>query len=307
MDFSCFVKIINDLIKILKDSIQILIKNGKKLASITILSFLIYSVFFILHFFSTKPLMDDISTKIMQLPSINPASPEFFSIVFGYIRDAGLLLGVEILYNVAYRAVSLVMMSLTISISSLSYTGKSHSFKELFSNAKESYKGLFVTYLFVQLMSIGYMVLVFLISYVPLLVFLPQIRLTLRFLYPFWILAFVLFTGLTVVWILALVVSVVEKDCYGLQALGKSARIIKGNRLNGLILTLGLNLIFLVIFWILMHSRMNQIVSGLVIVLLVCLMQLFEFTIYTSLYFDCKKNHNKEIGDYIQLPTTDIP
>ncbi|CAI9754751.1 unnamed protein product [Fraxinus pennsylvanica] len=75
--------------------------------------------------------------------------------------------------------------------------------------------------------------------------------------------AYIFYLYISVAWIMAIVVTVNEEEIYGMKAMGKPAKIVKGNRVNGFVLNILLNLVSLVIY--LGNSKMiegNKWVSG---------------------------------------------
>ncbi|KAG9148350.1 hypothetical protein Leryth_012291 [Lithospermum erythrorhizon] len=141
------------------------------------------------------------------------------------------------------------------------------------------------------------------------------------------IVAYIIYLYLSVVWIVGIVVSVVEEDCYGFEALGKAGKIVKGNRLVGLVYNVLLNLVTLVFVVFVQESRiitghnlvLNKKVFLFITVSLSCLLRVFQFVGFTVFYFQCKKHHGEEIelqgsvevGEYAKIPITpldnDIP
>nr|XP_016470361.1 PREDICTED: uncharacterized protein LOC107792639 [Nicotiana tabacum] len=112
----------------------------------------------------------------------------------------------------------------------------------------------------------------------------------------FAILSYIIYLYISIVWVLALVVSAVEEGCYGIMALGKAGKIIKGNEMKGFILNILFNLLALMIF------QGTQIVHNMIIMLILvnvcCLWKVFQLVAYTVLYIDCKKNQGDEIIEF---------
>ncbi|KAG8372505.1 hypothetical protein BUALT_Bualt12G0073100 [Buddleja alternifolia] len=121
--------------------------------------------------------------------------------------------------------------------------------------------------------------------------------------------AYVFYLYLSSVWLLGLVVSVVGEESCGIEALGKSAKIIKGQKVNGFLLNIVLNLVSLGVY---LGSKMitSEKICGLFLVNCSCLVKILTFVAYTVLYFWAKESHGQEIElnlsnvEYGKLPTT---
>lgn len=114
------------------------------------------------------------------------------------------------------------------------------------------------------------------------------------------IISFLFFLYLSIVWILALVISVIEEDCYGIKAIAKGGRLIKGNRLNGFMLNISFSIISSSLFLCFMKINkpnkgvINQIIMSIFLVIISSLFNLLLVVAYTVLYSHCKKNHGEE-------------
>ncbi|KAM7508391.1 hypothetical protein LguiA_018844 [Lonicera macranthoides] len=127
----------------------------------------------------------------------------------------------------------------------------------------------------------GYIFLFILVILVPKLLFSNHPLISKSILIFLSTLALILCLHFAVVWILGIVVSVMEEDCFGFEALGKAGRIVKGKRFDGFVLNLWWNLIMLILYEV--GLKLNK----------------------------CKKNHGEEIGvrgniEYSEIPTTPL-
>ncbi|KAA8535467.1 hypothetical protein F0562_030470, partial [Nyssa sinensis] len=294
--------------------------NGKLMPSIASLSLLLNSLFFLSNFFFMKPLLSDLFFKETLLPSTSPSSPDFIKLLLGIKEDIQILIAVESAFYLSSYTFSLFCNTATIFLSANSLLGKNISLNDLLSGIARSWKRLFITSFYTALLGLGYTFFV-LATLIPLLVIAADHPFAVKYIFIiFIILATLLYLYLSVVWILALVISVTEENCYGIEALGKAGVLIKGHRLNGFALNfLSILLIFIVFPGVRMikvrQSLAVQVVTGLFSVNCIVLLSMFQFIAYTVLYFQCKKSHGEELEmqdgvEYSQIPTKlaeDIP
>ena len=109
------------------------------------------------------------------------------------------------------------------------------------------------------------------------------------------------------------VISVIEENCYGIEALGKASELIKGKRLLGF----ALNFLFTLIMAPVGHGftmiRNDQkwvsthIVIGFLLIGFTGLAMMLLYMSFTVLYFQCKKIHGEEIELQGSLKYSKIP
>ncbi|KAL0288522.1 UNVERIFIED_CONTAM: hypothetical protein Sangu_2654400 [Sesamum angustifolium] len=110
-----------------------------------------------------------------------------------------------------------------------------------------------------------------------------------------WAGAYGFYLYLCSVWILSLVVSVVDEDrSCGVEALGRSAVVMKGQRVSAFFVNVVCSVITLGVYF---GSRMTrgEKVCGLVLVNGSCLVKIFTFVAYTVLYCRGKGSRDQEI------------
>ncbi|KAI3472456.1 hypothetical protein Pfo_029576 [Paulownia fortunei] len=170
-----------------------------------------------------------------------------------------------------------------------------------------------ITTFYVSGLAIGYFVVVVMLA-APLLMYRNLATLSVAILLG--TTSFTFYLYLFVAWALAIVVSVVEERCYGMDALGKAAALVKGKRLHGFLLNICFNLVVLIIFQgykMILGNKVlvNPTIYGLVVLNVSSLVKIFLVVAYTVLYFQCKKDHGEEIElhgslQYTKL-ATDMP
>ncbi|KAF5178990.1 hypothetical protein FRX31_031418 [Thalictrum thalictroides] len=118
------------------------------------------------------------------------------------------------------------------------------------------------------------------------------------------LLAICLYMYLALVWMLSIVISVLE-DCYGLQAFGKGAQLLKGRKVVGFGLT------FVLMILIGVNVLVSNIMISTIAMAFAVLLKMFSMMVYTVFYFDCKQSHGEEIEleeniEYAQVSTLPV-
>lgn len=282
------------------------------MALIALISAILYSSLFLLFNFSNATLISDMLLK--QYAVLNPSSTVYGSSSFNsataaaavnpfesIFRDARFLFLINVSFLVAIYIVSFFSSVLTVVVSSTSYNagGKNLSGKELISNvANAGIRPAFITSFYTQLLSTGYL---FVISILvgPLLSFLISFRNMFSVAVVFGVIASLFLMYLDVEWILALVVSLMEENNYGILGLGRAGVLIsrtEGKKVQGFILNLFfyvLSLIFSTGFIAIIMGK-NQTAFWIFTLVLSCLINMFRYVTYTVLYFHCKKQIDAE-------------
>nr|XP_019070330.2 uncharacterized protein LOC109120740 [Solanum lycopersicum] len=292
MDFFC--KFFG-FVRILKESIQLIPKNGKIMGFITIFYLLFTSIFFLFFKFTSDSLLRDIFIKESFIPisSINGSS--LSNLLSSINKNLKLVLAIDFSLIFSYLFISIFSTNTIILISSISYYNKTLNFKDLGIKILKSCKRLIFTMFYTTIIVIGYFFFCFSMA-TPFLATSNLYDFSMVIIFA--IIAYIIYLYLSIVWVMALVVSIVEEGNYGVMALGKARKIIKGNEMKGFILNVVFNLLALVIFWgtqiIIKKWSVNKKNSMLILVNGSCLLKVFELVNYTVLYFHCKKEKGEE-------------
>ncbi|GER52657.1 glyceraldehyde-3-phosphate dehydrogenase 1 [Striga asiatica] len=285
---------------ILKESVKLLIKNGKIMALVTALSLFSFSVFSLLFDLPPSSLTQDMLARESLIPILSSNSSEF-SNYLSRIKNKFPLLAptLYIVLVFSYSLVTFLSTIATVIVSAESHKGNvNFSAKELCSSTMKSCIGSFVTGFYTTILVIGYVFLVLTIN-APLRMSSNMSTLGWAVLFTFF--AYVFYLYLSSIWILSLVVSVVDRDCSGIRALGKSAEIIKGQELSGFLLNVVMNLASWGVYLGSMniksgtHWISNEKIKGLISVGFTCLVWVLNFVVYTVLYFRGKEGIGQEI------------
>ncbi|KAJ9162865.1 hypothetical protein P3X46_022607 [Hevea brasiliensis] len=293
----------------------IFFKNGKLMTYITLLTLLINSLFYIFNIFSIKPLIRDFLTEQNLVIAATPGSPEFANIFINMKRDLGIFVGVEWIYLLVNSIISLFLATVTISASAMAFRGsKDMTFKTLLLRAARSWKRPCVTWFYTTLLCTGYICLLLAILF-PLSLIIQRPGPLFSALHTvLFVVASILYVYMTVIWTLALVISVLE-EMYGIEALGKAAQIVKGMKIHGFLL----NLVFITLSCVLVQGLRlisyeqplaTKVIIGFVVISFISLVRLVWLVAYSIFYYQCKKIHGEDqvelqenVG-YTKIPTT---
>ncbi|XVE63428.1 hypothetical protein DITRI_Ditri07aG0019900 [Diplodiscus trichospermus] len=266
------------------------------------------TMLYLLNVFSITPLITDLIMKqSYKLALAVPGTPEFAKLLTGLQKDTYIFFVVEMIFLLTSLMVSFFLLVSTTYASALIHGGKMITIKDLVSTTTRSLKRPFITCFYVTLFVFGY-VSFYRITLASLQLILGDDAIVLSL--P----AAVFYTYLSVVWDLALVISIVEEK-FGMEALGKAAQIVKGMKFQGCILNLLLTVISILIQRFRLISKIKQpeatqIVISMVAVSLAWLVRMFGDAAYTVFYYRCKKTHGEEVEsqaaadmEYTKIPT----
>ncbi|KAL7134423.1 hypothetical protein ABFS83_11G026000 [Erythranthe nasuta] len=307
-----FFKSFTSLLSILNESIKLLPKNGKLMAFIALYSLALSSTIFVLFNYSMEFVINDNANKIMKklmsdLTSFNTADPNnitpetaaFLAYkISRIVREySALIFAVQIPFLFVLFIIFFFSSISTILVSSMSYSSKKSSLNEVFSIILSIWKGPMVTVLYVLGLATGYALFVFTWA-APLLLYPSIITYCLATLVV--VFALCLYSYLFVSWAMAIVVSVLEEGCFGLEALGRGEKLVSGKKLDGFLINVGFNVVCLIVFW-----GCNKMVF---VVGVSCLGKILTDVAYTVLYLRCRVENGEEIElrrgvDYSKLPT----
>ncbi|KAL8040959.1 hypothetical protein ABFX02_10G134400 [Erythranthe guttata] len=317
---------------ILKETLKILPRNGKLMASIAVLSLLVPSILFPLFIYFFQSLMAKMyaSYNYTQNPNSDNNNNNNYHVLVKYIA---LLLAVELSFLIIYNIISHLSSTATILVSAFSYTDhKNLTCKDLLSsisikqrtwkkNIPSSRKRIFLGVS--SHSSSRYLSIVVFLAALLVLTY-PNFITICSFL-VFGIIVFFCQLYSSVIWALSVVVSVVE-DRSSVEAVEKAEKLVKGGqRLHGFMLNVFFNLVALIlslpVFYFIDKWSENVTVYyyGLFFLNSLSLLKMSALMAYTVFYFRCKKHHGQDeeeeidliIGDlqYTKLPVlcSDIP
>ncbi|KAI3811374.1 hypothetical protein L1987_21095 [Smallanthus sonchifolius] len=307
MDFNMLL----GFLQILKKSIKIVTKNGRLVAIVTSIYLIIVPLFFLLNLSTIKPIVNDLFTKAVLLPSLDPRGLLFAQVLVTIQKDVKSFFGFELVFLLTLFLTSLFACNAIILLTGASYNDEKISHKDLILRMPRSFIRLFVTSFQVTLLRVGFLYIGFIALMVPAITVFGHKIMSKVILWVLVILISSLYLYFSVVWVLSLVVSVLE-ECSGIEALGKAARLVKGKKLDGFLLNILVNLLSYPFFQglskliVVKQSYLTQAVFLFFLMSCICFIIALEFQAYTVLYLECKKSHNEEIELHGSIKYTEI-
>ncbi|PIN22081.1 hypothetical protein CDL12_05206 [Handroanthus impetiginosus] len=314
MDFYKFF----DFLVILKESIKLVTKNGKLVLLLTTLSLLFYSIFFLIFDFSSSSLMRDMLAKESLIPISTPQTADFTNRFSGIEDKSSYVRIIYVSFVLSYFFITFLSTVALILVSSDSYNSNALSLKGSFFSIVKPFTRAFFSGFYTTIFVIGY---VFLIISMAATVFM-SLELNYFSMIDYAVLviivSYIFYLYLSSVWIMSIVVSVVEEDGSGIEALGKSAKIMKGQKIDGFLLNITLHLVSLAVY---LCSKMisgekywvwDTKITVLVLANGSCLVNIFTFVAYTVMYYRGKERRGQEIElnlsnfEYTKLGSTPL-
>ncbi|KAK9097956.1 hypothetical protein Syun_025001 [Stephania yunnanensis] len=305
------------VLKIFITSIKNFHKNKLLLLSITFLAlFLNIGVILAYLFLSLEPL-SDIVTNYPIFSTYDPTSTtsttDFLQSIFKIQKDVATLLVEQIIMILVLYVISMHYTVATIYVSAMSHLHKDITLKDLVLGIKKIWKKFVITSFYVSLLGIGYNLL-----FLPCVMFVVVLYFSSKLMFVFGI-ALLIFPTLLLLYLcvvstLSLVESVLEEDVYGFGAIGNAERLVRGNKVQGVVICL----VFMVVSGVLVFPSMSPrkvwitVAVTMAKMIFTSLFPMFSCMVYTVFYFECKKSHGEEVEfevddmNYIKVPTVPL-
>ncbi|XP_054804552.1 uncharacterized protein LOC129307712 [Prosopis cineraria] len=290
---------LSSFVRILRESLHLFLKNKGLMTSIAMLILLLHSFLFSCNYFSIEPFTKDFVKKRVQLFFARPGTSKYTNIVTSMTSDFRMLAGLEWFFILALSMASLFSSATTVLASAVTYAEGNLSFLYLLSRVFKSCKRLIITWFYVSLFNLGYLLLAFSLIFPFTVNFaFPLFRPT-TFVYVMLIPVSAFHTYLAVVWKMSVVISVLEEK-RGLEAFGKAWQILKGLKTQGFLLNLVYDVLALIgyIWWYMESPKKGtyySLVMGLMLLNVGCLIKMLVDMAFTVLYHMCKLSHGEEI------------
>lgn len=220
-------------LSILWEGLKLPYNNLALLHPVLLLSFLSSSLLFLISYLCLTPLLLDLTTKSSLIGNADPDSPEFSLLLTAVLKDLKELGLIEVVFLVLSFVLKSLVATATVHALSTAYsTSKTPStkLKEAFSTLSwPLIKRCMITQLYVAFVNLGCILIIGLTvgvlpfsfsSYVALMVIFGIVA----------VLEFYLYFYLSMVVNTSVVVSVVEEGCYGLEAITKASKLLRGRR-----------------------------------------------------------------------------
>ncbi|KAK1267779.1 hypothetical protein QJS04_geneDACA013829 [Acorus gramineus] len=239
-----------------------------------------------------SPVESDMESKAALLPTEDPNSPEAEETINGILKDVRELLGIELAFMVPFFIISLYNLVSVVYSSAVTYHDKALTLGAMLSDIKWAWKGPAITSLYIAAFAMAYMFVIVIISMLIIkgaagAVVLIAVVVILTSLYYLYLMA---------VWMVSLVTSVLEEDCYGMEAIKKARELTKGRRLQGFALVLIISVVsFVVVALVNPKQASGSMVQTVMAMFIGCLFKMIIFMVFTVFYYDCKKSSGEEV------------
>ncbi|KAK1267975.1 hypothetical protein QJS04_geneDACA022889 [Acorus gramineus] len=237
-------------------------------------------------------LRSDIDSKAALLPTEDPTSPEAKETVNGLLKDSRELLWIELAFMVPFFIISLYNLVSVVYSSAVTYHDKALTLGAMLSDIKWAWKGPAITSLYIIAFTVAYLFVFSTI--ISMLIIKGAAGVVL-------IVVVVLLTSLyylylTTVWMVSLVVSPMEEDCYGMGAIKKARELTNGRRLQGFALVLIESVVsFVVVALVNPKQTSGSMVQTVMTMFISCLLKMIMFMVFTVFNYDCKKSSGEEV------------
>ncbi|XP_054807867.1 uncharacterized protein LOC129310058 [Prosopis cineraria] len=300
----------SSFVRILRESHVILLKNRSLMASIAILMLVLHSFLVSCKFFFLRLLLKDFAMKETRLFFTSPDSSQYTNLVTAVTADVRLLAALGWFFVLALSMASLFQAATAVLATAIAHGKGNLSFRDLLSRVFKPCKRLIITWFYVSVFDLGYLVLVSMSIFTFTVNFASPYRPT-TFVYVILIpvLAFLIF--LAVVWSMSVVISVLEEKS-GLESIGKASQILKGLKGQGFLLNLVYGAIALMvhIWWYLVTKKKgtyDSLFLALILVNVTCLIKMSHMMAFTVFYHICMFNHGEEVELQGSLEYTKLP
>ncbi|KAK1291788.1 hypothetical protein QJS10_CPB17g00115 [Acorus calamus] len=248
----------------------------------------VYGLLALRYNLTLSPVMSDIYSKAALLPTEDPNSPEAKETINGILKDFRELLGIVLAFMVPFFIISLYTIVSVVYSSAVTYHDKPLTLGAMLSDIKWGWKGPAITSLYIITFTMAYMFVIsmLIIKGAAGRVLIVVVVLLTSLYYPY----------LMSVWMVSLVASVLEEDCYGMGAIKKARELTKGRRLQGFALVLIEFVVSLVVVALVNPKQASgSMVQTVMAMLIGCLIKMIMFVVFTVFYYDCKQSSGEEV------------
>ncbi|CAH2051306.1 unnamed protein product [Thlaspi arvense] len=307
MGLSSFLNVLKEVASILNESRKLSLKNKKLMFSVLLLPFLLNVLVYLFNVFVITPEITNLILESSLLPT-DPNSPDFIAHLMRLLEDFRQFVVSSFLLSTSSFIINLVSVIVVVHASALAHKDENIKIKDFLVLSLKSWKGPLVTNFYIFLFGLGCYFLFFIIFF-PILLFSSTRISSLYFLVAKTGALLILFAVfelyLAIVWNLSLVISTLE-ETYGVQALGKAAKIVKGMKPKLFLVNLFLGLLCFGLAGIAKlvgstSSFVLTLTTGLVLVSLTFAVRMFLFVTYTIAYFQCKSLQGKDVESLMDV------
>ncbi|MQL71342.1 hypothetical protein Taro_003653 [Colocasia esculenta] len=301
-------------LQIFREATKLLWRGRKPMLAILLILLLPQALVVLGLYLFVTPLTKDMLIKSFTLKTKHRTSPAYHELLTAVMNDLRELTGAQLAVLLISFLSSAFLVMAVVQTVSMAGKGEQATLSGLLCRIRRTWKGPMATQLYVVVISFGYMGLLLLTigafafissGSIPVLALACVAA----------IFALLLLVYLRMVWLQGLVVSVVEEGCYGLEALGRAAALIRGRRRLGFNVSLLLLLLAktLYVVYYLVNTRLpaggtSHLAGGLLVACTGLLMSAFTLAVDVVFYCECKRNHGEETAMegslvYCRVPT----
>lgn len=289
------------LFGIFKESFKIIISWRKIFTQITLTLILPLTFIFLAHLEISNSLFRDIKHTEYEKDVTRPGTKRYNNLSDTLSSEWITFVLFKVAYFTIFLVLSLLSTAAVVYTIASIYTGRNLTFRTVMSIVPKVWKRLMVTFLCMFAAIFVYNFIAVVVMVICMVVF-PYNAFGTVLLYAVLLVYVLGFVYLTVIWLLASVVSVLESS-YGIKAMAKSKDLIKGNRVVAIVIFFMLNLSFSLIQFLfellVVHGSSLQVWKrvGFGVLSFVLLLTLFLcwLVIQTVLYLVCKSYHHENI------------
>lgn len=248
-------------VEIFRESIKLPAKNRALILPIFLLYLLFSYALNLFNHLTVTPLLNDLALNTIAISAHNYLeNPKFYKLFSAVRKDIRELIIVELIFLVIAFAISCVLTIATIHVLACTYARIDNLLtpKDVLSKVRRTFKGPMVTQLYIGIFNFGYLYLALAWAAVMLMFYEPK---SLFFSVSSAIQALILLlllSNLATVWFVSVVISVVEGGCYGLVAIGRAAKLLRGKRMQGTFI-----IFILIVVKIAMHGIYYYLIASL--------------------------------------------
>ncbi|KAJ4888998.1 hypothetical protein Rs2_28746 [Raphanus sativus] len=307
-----FLNVLREVVGILNESRKLFLKNKKLMFCVLVFPIFLNGVVYLFNVYAIKPEITSLIQESSLLPMMDPSTPEYLAHLMKVFEDFRQFVVYSYIFAAVCSIFNLLSVIIIVHASALTYKEDNVKIKEFPALPLKSLKGPLVTYFYIALFTLGYW-FIFLIILFPLLLLSTNFGSLAAKSGALFVLFSVFESYLAIVWYLSLVISILE-ETYGIEALGKAAKIVKGMKPKLFILNLFFGLLSFGFAQIvrrvdLKRSLAVTLTTGLVLMSLIAAVRMFQLVTYTVAYFQCKSLQGKDVEslrdvEYTKLTST---
>ncbi|WZZ02737.1 hypothetical protein YC2023_088658 [Brassica napus] len=304
-----FVNVLREVMCILHESGKLFLKNKTLMFSVLVFPLFLNGLVYLFNVFAIKPEITNLIQESSLIPLMDPSTPEYLAHLMKVFQDFQQFVVSSYIFAAVSSVINLLSVQVIVHASALTHKEENVKLKDFPTLTLKSWKGPLVTSFYIVLFSLGYWFLFFIVLF-PLLLLSTKLDYLAAKSGALFVLFSVFESYLAIVWYLSLVISILE-ETYGIQALGKAAKIVKGMKPKLFLLNLFFGLVQIVRRVDLNSSFAVILTIGLVLVSSVAAVRMFQLVTYTITYFQCKGLQGKDVEslrdvEYMKLSSTTL-